>query len=174
MGSDGGSWDKGTKPRRALKGVPRQKPGRARRRGRKRQLRRSEEESEEVMGKLNMFGGRKMKPEPRKSETFARAFKTDSDQYSDLSDSDHQRRGLRRGQHQQVNYRETSESSDSSRVSADEKKSKARTRKEALSSDYSDCERPNAILCLKCVAFSDSRVISLSCSIPFFQRIGGR
>uniref|UniRef100_A0A3P9HBN3 PHD-type domain-containing protein n=1 Tax=Oryzias latipes TaxID=8090 RepID=A0A3P9HBN3_ORYLA len=111
MGSDGGSWDKGTKPRRALKGVPRQKPGRARRRGRKRQLRRSEEESEEVM---------------------------DSDQYSDLSDSDHKRRGLRRGQHQQVNYRETSESSDSSRVSADEKKSKARTRKEALSSDYSD------------------------------------
>ncbi|RVE65160.1 hypothetical protein OJAV_G00132960 [Oryzias javanicus] len=111
MGSDGGSWDKGTKPRKALKGVPRQKPGRGRRRGRKRQMRRSEEESEEDI---------------------------DSDQYSDMSDSDHKRRGLRRGQHQQVNYRETSESSDSSRASADEKKSKARTRKEALSSDYSD------------------------------------
>ncbi|XP_024133753.1 remodeling and spacing factor 1 isoform X1 [Oryzias melastigma] len=111
MGSDGGSWDKGTKPRKALKGVPRQKPGRGRRRGRKRQWRRSEEESEEDI---------------------------DSDQYSDMSDSDQKRRGLRRGQHQQVNYRETSESSDSSRASAEEKKSKARTRKEALSSDYSD------------------------------------
>lgn len=67
----------------------------------------------------------------------------DSDQYSDMTDSDadRKRRGLRRGQLQQVNYRETSESSDNSRSSArKEAKPHGRPRKENLSSDYSDGE----------------------------------
>lgn len=66
----------------------------------------------------------------------------DSDQYSDMSDSDNDKKrgGLRRGQRQQVNYRETSDSSDNSRASAKRSKVKARgrPRKEHQSSDYSD------------------------------------
>ncbi|KAI3353682.1 hypothetical protein L3Q82_004829 [Scortum barcoo] len=56
------------------------------------------------------------------------------------SDADKKRRGLRRGQRQQVNYRETSESSDNSRASVSKPKVKprGRPRKEHLSSDYSD------------------------------------
>lgn len=65
-----------------------------------------------------------------------------SDQYSDMSDSDadKKRRGLRRGQRQQVNYRETSESSDNSRASTKnfKVKGRGRPRKDHLSSDYSD------------------------------------
>ncbi len=72
----------------------------------------------------------------------------DSDQYSDMTDSDadKKRRGLRRGQRQQVNYRETSESSDNSRASATRVKVKprGRPRKEHLSSDYSDGQSPSA------------------------------
>lgn len=56
------------------------------------------------------------------------------------SDADKKRRGLRRGQHQQVNYRETSESSDNSRPPTEQVKVKrrGRPRKERLSSDFSD------------------------------------
>lgn len=56
------------------------------------------------------------------------------------SDADKKRRGLRRGQCQQVNYRETSESSDNSKTSPnrDKVKPRGRPRKEHLSSDYSD------------------------------------
>jgi len=56
------------------------------------------------------------------------------------SDDDKKRRGLRRGQRQQVNYRETTESSDNSRASAKKVKVKGRgrPRKEHFSSDYSD------------------------------------
>lgn len=71
---------------------------------------------------------------------------SDSDQFSDMTDSDadKKRRGLRRGQRQQVNYRETSESSDNSRASAkrDKVKSRGRPRKEHFSSDFSDGESP--------------------------------
>lgn len=61
------------------------------------------------------------------------------------SNSDKKRRGLRRGQRQQVNYRETSESSDDSRASANKEKVKrhGRPRKERLSSDYSDGQSPS-------------------------------
>ena len=72
----------------------------------------------------------------------------DSDQYSDMSDSDadKKRRGLRRGQRQQVNYRETSESSDNSKASANKNQVKPRGRppKEHLSSDFSDGQSPLA------------------------------
>lgn len=56
------------------------------------------------------------------------------------SDDDRKRRGLRRGQRQQVNYRETSESSDNSPPAAkkDKPRPRGRPRKERLSSDYSD------------------------------------
>nr|XP_020479210.1 remodeling and spacing factor 1 isoform X2 [Monopterus albus] len=115
-GSDVGSWDGGTCPTRTLRGAPKLRPSRTQRRGRKRLRRRrhsSEEDSEKEM---------------------------DSDQLSDMSDCDKKRRGLRRGQRQQVNYRETSESSDNSLASADRTKVKprGRPRKERLSSDYSD------------------------------------
>ncbi|XP_049922399.1 remodeling and spacing factor 1 isoform X1 [Epinephelus moara] len=121
-GSDMGSLDSGTRPRRAVRGVPKHRPSRPQRRGRKRLRRRrrrsseeEEEDSDEEMG---------------------------SDQFSDMTDSetDKKRRGLRRGQRQQVNYRETSESSDNSRASAKRIKVKprGRPRKEHLSSDYSN------------------------------------
>lgn len=58
-----------------------------------------------------------------------------------MTDSDDKkRRGLRRGQQQQVNYCETTESSDNSRSSVNQKKVKrrGRPRKQRLSSDYSD------------------------------------
>lgn len=62
--------------------------------------------------------------------------------FSDITDSDadKKRRGLRRSQHQQVNYREMSESSDNSWASTNREKvkSRSRLRKENLSSDYSD------------------------------------
>ncbi|XP_039986557.1 remodeling and spacing factor 1 isoform X3 [Xiphias gladius] len=121
-GSDMGSWDSGTRPKRALRGVPKHQPGKTQHRGRKRLRRRrrrsfqeEEEESDEEM---------------------------DSDQFSDMTDSDadKKRRGLRRGQRQQVNYRETSESSDNSGATSKrhEVKPRGRPRKEHLSSDYSD------------------------------------
>lgn len=47
-GSDGGSWDKGARPKRGLRGVPKFKPRRTQRRGRKRRRRRSSEEEEET------------------------------------------------------------------------------------------------------------------------------
>lgn len=62
-------------------------------------------------------------------------FLQDSDQYSDMSDK--KRGGLRRGQRQQVNYRETSESSDNS-AKKKEVRPRGRPRKERFSSDYSD------------------------------------
>ncbi|KAJ4925308.1 hypothetical protein JOQ06_018043 [Pogonophryne albipinna] len=103
------------------RGAPKPRPGKTQRRGRKRLRRRrrrsseEEEETEEEMG---------------------------SDQFSDMTDSDDDknRRGLRRGQRQQVNYRETSESSDASRASAKKVGVRPRGRpcKEHLSSDYSD------------------------------------
>ncbi|XP_037533581.1 remodeling and spacing factor 1 isoform X2 [Nematolebias whitei] len=117
-GSDVGSWDKGPRPRRGLRGAPKYKPKRTQRRGRRRRRRRSTEEEEDT--DIDM----------------------DSDQFSDMTDSDAEkkRRGLRRGQHQQVNYRETSESSDNSRPSTEQVKVKrrGRPRKERLSSDFSD------------------------------------
>lgn len=56
------------------------------------------------------------------------------------SDSDKKRRGLRRGQRQDVNYCEVSDSSDNSRASAKRRKVSLhrRHREEHLSSDYSD------------------------------------
>ncbi|KAF7648922.1 hypothetical protein LDENG_00150190 [Lucifuga dentata] len=124
-GSDVGSLDSGNRPRRTLKGVPKRRPGRTQRRTqcrtRKRLRRRRRHSSEE---------------EEENSDE-----EMDSEQYSDMSDSDvdKKRRGLRRGQHQQVNYCETSDSS-ASRASnnKDKVKSRGRTRKEHLSSDYSD------------------------------------
>ncbi|XP_041850722.1 remodeling and spacing factor 1 [Melanotaenia boesemani] len=119
VASNGGSWDRGTRPRQTLREVPKYKRKRTQRRGRKRRRRCSTEEEEED------------------SEE-----EMDSDQFSNMTDSDadKKRRGLRRGQHQQVNYRETSESSDNSTVSAskDKVKPRGRPRKEHLSSDYSD------------------------------------
>lgn len=55
------------------------------------------------------------------------------------SDADRKRRGLRRGQRQDVNYCEVSDSSDS-RASAKRRKVKLlrQHRKERLSSDFSD------------------------------------
>ncbi|XP_039893353.1 remodeling and spacing factor 1 [Simochromis diagramma] len=121
-GSDAGSWDSKTRPRQALRGVVKHRPGRSRGRGRKRLRRRRRRSSDE---------------EEEESEE-----EMDSDQFSDMTDSnsDKKRRGLRRGQRQQVNYRETSESSDDSRASANKDKVKrhGRPRKERLSSDYSD------------------------------------
>ncbi|KAM4742300.1 remodeling and spacing factor 1 isoform 2-T3 [Anableps anableps] len=117
-GSDGGSWDRGARPKRGLRGPPKFKPRRTQRRGRKRRRRRSSEEEEESDVEM------------------------DSDQFSDITDSDadKKRRGLRRGQRQQVNYRETSESSDNSRTSTKREpvKRRGRPRKEHFSSDYSD------------------------------------
>ncbi|XP_019961067.2 remodeling and spacing factor 1 isoform X2 [Paralichthys olivaceus] len=121
-GSEVGSWDSATRPKRALRGVPKQRPSKIQRRGRKRQRRRRRHSSEE---------------EEEESEE-----EIDSDQFSDMTDSETEkkRRGLRRGQRQQVNYRETSESSDNSKASANRNKVKprGRPRKEHLSSDYSD------------------------------------
>uniref|UniRef100_A0A1A8H7L9 Remodeling and spacing factor 1 n=1 Tax=Nothobranchius korthausae TaxID=1143690 RepID=A0A1A8H7L9_9TELE len=112
-GSEVGSWDRGTRPKRG----PKNKPKRTRHRGRKWQQRRSSEDEDSDV-------------------------ELDSDRYSDMSDSDaeRKRRSLRRGQRQQVNYRETSESSDNSRASSEREKVKrrGRPRKEHLSSDYSD------------------------------------
>ena len=59
------------------------------------------------------------------------------------SEADRKRKGLRRGQRQQVNYHETSESSDNSGASANkgkETKPHVKQRRQRLSSDYSDCE----------------------------------
>ncbi|XP_043974608.1 remodeling and spacing factor 1 isoform X2 [Gambusia affinis] len=117
-GSDGGSWDRGARPKRGARGTPKFKPRRPQCRGRKRRRRRSSEEEEETDVEM------------------------DSDRFSDMTDSDadRKRRGLRRGQRQQVNYRETSESSDNSRTSAKRQPVKRRGRppKEHFSSDYSD------------------------------------
>lgn len=62
-GSDMGSWDSGTRPRRALRGVPKHLPTRTQRRGRKRLRRRrrrsseeEEEDSDEDMGACMMKG----------------------------------------------------------------------------------------------------------------------
>ncbi|XP_036005987.1 remodeling and spacing factor 1 isoform X2 [Fundulus heteroclitus] len=120
-GSDGGSLDAAAaRPKRGLRGVPKYKARTIQRRGRKRRRRRSSEEEEEEESDVEM----------------------DSDQFSDMTDSDadKKRRGLRRGQRQQVNYRETSESSDNSRTSAkkEQVKRRGRPRKERFSSDYSD------------------------------------
>ncbi|KAM9853372.1 remodeling and spacing factor 1 [Aulostomus maculatus] len=121
-GSDVGSWASGSRPRRALKAAPKQKPGRFQHRARKRLRRRRRHSSEE---------------EEEGSDE-----EMDSDQFSDMSDSDadKKRGGLRRGQRQQVNYRETSDSSDNSRASPkrNKKKARGRPRREHLSSDYSD------------------------------------
>ncbi|KAM6932932.1 remodeling and spacing factor 1 [Xenentodon cancila] len=118
-GSDVGRWDRGTRPRRMMRGVVKHKPRKTQRRGRKRQRRCSTEEEDEDSDE-----------------------EMDSDQFSDMTDSDadKKRRGLRRGMNQQVNYRETSESSDNSRSSTkrDKVKHGSRSRKEHLSSDYSD------------------------------------
>ncbi|XP_053728745.1 remodeling and spacing factor 1 [Synchiropus splendidus] len=117
-GSDGGSWD-GTKRSRgtAKTGT---KPGRMQQKGRRRGRRRHSSEEEEDTDE-----------------------DIDSDQYSDRSDSDadKKRGGLRRGHRQQVNYRETSDSSDNSCGSNKKVKQarpRGRPRKERLSSDYSD------------------------------------
>ncbi|XP_069569071.1 remodeling and spacing factor 1 isoform X2 [Brachyistius frenatus] len=121
-GSDVACWDGGSRSKRAQKGTPKHKPSRTQRRGRKRLRRRRRRSSEE---------------EEEESEE-----EMDSDQFSNMTDSDAEkkRRGLRRGQRQQVNYRETSESSENSRASPDRKKPRprGRPRKERLSSDYSD------------------------------------
>ncbi|XP_037123648.1 remodeling and spacing factor 1 isoform X2 [Syngnathus acus] len=114
---DGASWDSATRPKRSAKAVAKHKVGRTKHRvgrppGRRRRRHSSEEEEE--------------------------GSDEDSDQYSDMSDK--ARGGLRRGQRQQVNYRETSESSDNSRTSAKKKevRQRGRPRKERFSSDYSD------------------------------------
>ncbi|XP_026229146.1 remodeling and spacing factor 1 isoform X2 [Anabas testudineus] len=121
-GSDVGSWDSRTRPRKMLKGVPKHRPTRTQHRGRKRLRRRQRRPSEEE--------------EEDSDEDM------DSDQFSDMTDcdADKKRQGLRRGQRQQVNYRETSESSDNSHTSPnrDKVKPRGRPRKEHLSSDYSD------------------------------------
>uniref|UniRef100_A0A3Q1FZ73 Remodeling and spacing factor 1-like n=1 Tax=Acanthochromis polyacanthus TaxID=80966 RepID=A0A3Q1FZ73_9TELE len=121
VGSDVGSWDSRTRHHRAMKATSKHKPKRIQRRGRKRlrqRRRRSSEEEEDSDEEMN------------------------SDQFSDMTDSDadRKRQGLRRGQRQQVNYRETSESSDNSRTSTHKEKPKprGRPRKQHLSSDYSD------------------------------------
>nr|XP_057936805.1 remodeling and spacing factor 1 [Doryrhamphus excisus] len=113
-----GSWDSASRPRRsALKHRPgRTKDKAGRRLGRRRRRRR------------------------HSSEDGGSDDELDADQYSDMSDSDKKRGGLRRGHRQQVNYRETSESSDNSRTSPkrDKVKPRGRPRKERLSSDYSN------------------------------------
>ncbi|XP_029027384.1 remodeling and spacing factor 1 isoform X2 [Betta splendens] len=116
-GSDVGSWDSKTRPRRTVKGVRKHRAGRTEHRGRKRMRRQRRHSSEEE--------------EEESDEDM------DSDQFSDMTDSeaDRKRHGLRRGQRQQVNYRETSASSDNS---SPRDKTPARGRKERLSSDYSD------------------------------------
>ncbi|XP_034024517.1 remodeling and spacing factor 1 [Thalassophryne amazonica] len=120
-GSEVGSLDSGTRPRRILKGRLKRRPSRIQRRTRKplkgRQRHFSEDDSDEVLG---------------------------SDQFSNMSDSDmdKKRLGLRRGQRQQVNYYEASDSSDNSPGSAKDKPHGSR-RKEHLSSDYSD-ESPSS------------------------------
>lgn len=53
-------------------------------------------------------------------------------------DADNKRQGLRRGQRQQVNYRETSSDDSHASTARDQEKAGGRTRKERLSSDYSD------------------------------------
>ncbi|XP_058489843.1 remodeling and spacing factor 1 isoform X2 [Solea solea] len=121
-GSDVGSLESGIPHKRALKRAPKHRVSKTQHRGRKRPRRRRRRSSEE---------------EEEESEE-----EMDSDQFSDMTDSDadKKRRGLRRGQRQQVNYRETSESSDNSRPSASKNKvrPRGRPRKERLSSDYSD------------------------------------
>ncbi|XP_067103044.1 remodeling and spacing factor 1 [Osmerus mordax] len=113
LGSDAGSDAGRPSHRRALRRTPKHRPSRNQRRGKKRPRTRrrgsSEEESDEVL---------------------------DSERSSDISDSDgdRKRRGLRRSQRQQVNYRETSES-DNSQKSTNKDKAKPRRR---LSSSYSE------------------------------------
>lgn len=101
----------------------------------------------------------------------------DSDQYSDMTDSDadKKRRGLRRGQRQQVNYRETSESSDNSRTSTSRVKVKprGRPRKEHLSSDYSDGQLRLHLQChFFCCLIEPTVPFSFSFSVGVFQRLG--
>ncbi|XP_077397282.1 remodeling and spacing factor 1 isoform X1 [Festucalex cinctus] len=115
---DGASWGSASRPKRPARVATKHKAGRTKHRvgrppGRRRRRRSSDEEEEEGSDE-------------------------DSDMYSDMSDK--KRGGLRRGQRQQVNYRETSESSDNSRTSAKKKevKPRGRPRKERFSSDYSD------------------------------------
>lgn len=64
-GSDVGSWDSRTRPRKMLKGVPKHRPTRTQHRGRKRLRRRQrrpseeeEEDSDEDMGVCPMKGNR--------------------------------------------------------------------------------------------------------------------
>ncbi|XP_040030630.2 remodeling and spacing factor 1 isoform X2 [Gasterosteus aculeatus] len=121
---EAGSVESGSRSARAVRGLPKQRPGIKKRRDRKRPRRRRRRSSEEE------------EEEEESDEEIG------SDQYSDMSDSDadKKRRGLRRGQRQQVNYRETSESSDNSRASTKnfKVKGRGRPRKDHLSSDYSD------------------------------------
>ncbi|XP_057695400.1 remodeling and spacing factor 1-like isoform X1 [Corythoichthys intestinalis] len=116
---EGGSWDGASRPKRTARAALKHKTGRTKHKvgrppGRPRRRRRSSDEDDED------------------------GSDEDSDQYSDMSDK--KRGGLRRGQRQQVNYREASESSDNSRTSGKKKEVKpcGRPRKERLSSDYSD------------------------------------
>ncbi|XP_028320034.1 remodeling and spacing factor 1 isoform X1 [Gouania willdenowi] len=114
-GSEVGSPDRRPRPQR-------HKPGRMPQRARKhvRRRRRRQRSSEEEEGETEE--------------------ELDTDQLSDLSDSDSdgKRRGLRRGQRQQVNYREESESSDVSASAPRDTEKQRKPRRERLSSDYSD------------------------------------
>lgn len=86
------------------------------------------------------------------SLTFAFSSVSPADWCSDMSDSDadKKRRGLRRGQRQDVNYCEVSDSSDNSRASAKRRKVNLhrRHREEHLSSEYSDGSSLNNHYCL--------------------------
>ncbi|XP_029922334.1 remodeling and spacing factor 1 isoform X2 [Myripristis murdjan] len=119
VGSDAGSSASGACSRRAPKYRPSMTQRRARKRLRQPRRRFSEEEEEDSNEEM------------------------DSERSSDKTDSDVDRKrrgGLRRGQHQQVNYCEASDSSDNSQASTnkDKVKSYGKKRKQHLSSDYSD------------------------------------
>ncbi|XP_061733627.1 remodeling and spacing factor 1 [Nerophis ophidion] len=118
---DAGSWGSESRPKRAARTVSKHRPGKTK-------------------GKAGRRLGRRRRRRSSEEEEVASDEDLDSDQYSDMSDPDQKRGGLRRGHRQQVNYRETSESSDNSRTSAkrDKVKRRGRPRKERLSSDYSD------------------------------------
>ncbi|XP_059932427.1 remodeling and spacing factor 1 isoform X1 [Gadus macrocephalus] len=127
-GSDAGSDASGRRPKR---GAPRTTAGRTAR-GHKRKTQ-----------KHRAKRPRRRRPRSSEEEEGETEEEMDSDWSSDMSDSeaDRKRKGLRRGQRQQVNYRETSESSDNSGASANkskENKPRLKPRRQRLSSDYSD------------------------------------
>lgn len=105
-----------------------------------RQRRSLEEDSDEETGESDRRASRFQKKLVLDSCVFLAPLSLNSDLLSSVTDSDAdlKRRNLRRGQQQQVNYCETSDSSDRSSAARRKNKPGGRPGKQLLSSDFTD------------------------------------